>query len=158
MAYADDEQEAGDGRDRPYDCDHADAEADVIEGTLTCRCGHRRSLADAQLRREMEQADAMEAQRLEAEAATRRVASVALRHPATGLLLSLPAPARHHDVIGAMRRAGAPVGTVSACDQGFLDQGASYLTREEAWERAASNGQVRGTPATPGTLYSEDVW
>ncbi len=44
-------------------------------------------------------------------------------------------------------------------DQGFVDQYGNFLTRQEAYDIAAKNGQYNPyEPYTPGTLYSEDLY
>ena len=47
-------------------------------------------------------------------------------------------------------------------EQGFVDQFGTYMTRQEAWIVAQSNGQiiqkVDGNEANGGTLYSENLY
>lgn len=46
--------------------------------------------------------------------------------------------------------------------QGFIDQWGTFLTRQEAWNIATLNGQIRkhvgGDDANGGTLYSENLY
>lgn len=56
-----------DENDSPYeddrmDCDHSDADVDIMEGSLSCRCGYRKWLTGDEIRREAQlQAEMMEA-------------------------------------------------------------------------------------------------
>lgn len=43
-------------------------------------------------------------------------------------------------------------------EQGFVDRRGQFLSREEAWKVAESNGQIRFQVSTPGTLYSESLY
>lgn len=46
----------------PLDCDHVEAEVDILTGEMHCHCGYRRVLSGEELSREAEfQAEAMEA-------------------------------------------------------------------------------------------------
>lgn len=65
-----------------------------------------------------------------------------------GLIISLPAPARHPDIMRALWNINRKLADVPPSDQGFLTQGGAFVTREEA---AAILG--RGKP-----VYSEDLW
>jgi hypothetical protein len=77
-----------------------------------------------------------------------------------GKVYSLPAPARHHDVIRLICQE-ANVAHVDAHDddQGFLDEKGTYLTRKQALVSADLLGQLKpGTVVRCSQLFSEDVW
>jgi hypothetical protein len=42
--------------------------------------------------------------------------------------------------------------------QGFVDQFGDFMTREEAWEIATAQNQIRQEVSAPGTLYSENLY
>lgn len=73
-----------------------------------------------------------------------------------GLTLSLPAPARHHDILRAMHFIGIPAG----CEhQGFLDHRGVFLSRKTAMITAHQFGQMKeGEFVDNGDLYSEHLW
>jgi len=69
---------------------------------------------------------------------------------------SLPAPNRHHDVIGMIG------GTHGQEVQGFLDANGVFLNRKQAFVVAQMTGQLNRRPG-PGhyqgpELFSEDLW
>ena len=41
---------------------------------------------------------------------------------------------------------------------GFCDNHMHFLSREEAYDLAVNNGQIKRTTGGKGTLYSEDLW
>lgn len=92
--------------------------------------------------------------------------AAALFPPEASDPVSLPAPARHHDVIRHMGETGWTREQVFASVQGFLTDAGRFVTREEAWPIAATAGQIlplgdgiiRVAPPANGRLYSEDVW
>jgi hypothetical protein len=43
-------------------------------------------------------------------------------------------------------------------EQGFVDCFGVFLSREEAWEIAFNNGQIRQQTGSFGTLFSEDLY
>lgn len=43
-------------------------------------------------------------------------------------------------------------------EQGFIDTTGTFLTREEAWQRAEQTGQILHRVSTPGTLFSENLY
>jgi hypothetical protein len=43
-------------------------------------------------------------------------------------------------------------------EQGFIDTKGKFLNREEAWDVAKANDQIREEVSTPGTLYSENLY
>ena len=67
---------------------------------------------------------------------------------------SLPAPNRHHDVIGMIG------GTHGQEVQGFLDANGTFLNRKQAFVVAQMTGQLkRGPDGYQGDqLFSEDLW
>ena len=46
-----------------------------------------------------------------------------------------------------------------SCEQGFIDQFGVFMDRQEAYQIALANGQVKyGPEHSKGTLYSEDLY
>lgn len=98
-----------------------------------------------------------------------RIVAVAFRLP-DGLVLTLPAPARHHDIIGGVQNLAMPRAAKAELvlgeeakphrqvDQGFLTSAGRYVTREEAMTIARAQKQLIGDPPVPHMLFSEDVW
>jgi hypothetical protein len=74
-----------------------------------------------------------------------------------GLTISMPAPARHHDVLRELD--GFGLDTVGA-DQGFLDHRGVFLSRHAARIMAFDFGQIdrERFETGPSELYSEDLW
>lgn len=73
-----------------------------------------------------------------------------------GLTYSMPAPARHHDVLEAMHVAGVEAGFE---DQGFLDHRGIFLGRKPAMIVAYRWGQVTDDEFEDGgELFSEHLW
>lgn len=83
-----------------------------------------------------------------------RIVSAALNFD--GLILSMPAPARHSDLIRAVDEYCLCL-SVRQENQGFLDAGGHFLTREEALKRAYETGQLDKSDH-PRHLFSEDLW
>jgi hypothetical protein len=82
-----------------------------------------------------------------------RIVAVAVREGA--LTVSMPAPARHGDVL---RRLHDLTGIVLAGDdQGFLTSTGHFVGRQDAVEVARAAGQIVA-PKWPPFLYSEDLW
>jgi hypothetical protein len=78
-----------------------------------------------------------------------------------GLIYSLPAPNRHHDVIRhIVTTTGAASVDSLGDDQGFLDSAGRYLRRRQALGVAQRAGQLKPGTMGPklGELYSEDLW
>lgn len=70
--------------------------------------------------------------------------------------ISMPAPARHHDILRAMDAMGIQPG--SEC-QGFLDHRGVFLGRKTAKIKAADFGQVEMADIDrQPMLFSEDLW
>jgi hypothetical protein len=73
-----------------------------------------------------------------------------------GLTFSMPAPARHHDVMQSMDVAG--VRCIGA-DQGFLDHRGVFVGRKAAMIVAYQWNQLKeGEFEDGGDLYSEHLW
>lgn len=75
------------------------------------------------------------------------------------LVISLPAPDRHHHIIHAAARLRGKPGSGDA--QGFLTSEGRFVDRKAAWAIAEAAGQLLERAPTDkrgGTLYSEDVW
>lgn len=84
----------------------------------------------------------------------RGIVAVALR--LNDLIISMPAPARHHDVAQAMAAAGIEPHTA---DQGFLDHRGIYLSRITARIVAGQHNQInKAQMEAGGDLFSEDLW
>lgn len=82
-----------------------------------------------------------------------RIISVAIS--AFGLISSLPAPARHHDVLRKLfdlKELALPGET-----QGFLTNTGRYVNRRDAAVIALGAGQTEKL-ISPPELYSEDLW
>lgn len=84
-----------------------------------------------------------------------RIVAVAIQ--AYGLIFTLPAPARHHNVLHAMDAAGLDAGAGGPDAQGFLTKKGDFLGRIGAGECAKRNGQIEKLQWPP-YLYSEDLW
>jgi hypothetical protein len=65
-----------------------------------------------------------------------------------GLIVSLPAPARHPDIMRALWNINRKLADVPPRNQGFLTQAGAFVTREEAAALLGRNKPV----------YSEDLW
>lgn len=72
-----------------------------------------------------------------------------------GLTLSLPAPARHHDVLQSMHVLGLPA---HKANQGFLDHRGVYVGRKAAMIVAYQFSQVTDEFQDGGELFSEHLW
>ena len=87
-----------------------------------------------------------------------RIVAAALRHQ--GKIYSVPAPARHGDVMNQMYDTLGH-GPEAQHDQGFVTSAGDYVDRQRAWTIAVEAGQLLERAPTDhrgGTLYSEDVW
>jgi hypothetical protein len=73
-----------------------------------------------------------------------------------GLTFSMPAPARHHDVLQSMHVAGIQC---ALADQGFLDHRGVFVGRKGAMIVAYQFGQLKeGEFDDGGDLFSEHLW
>lgn len=85
--------------------------------------------------------------------ASERIISVAIS--AFGVVASLPAPARHGDVLRKLYEFNEIA--VRPDRQGFLTNTGRYVNRRDAAIIALAAGQVDKLIAAPD-LYSEDLW
>lgn len=88
-----------------------------------------------------------------------QITHVAIRFQ--GVVYSLPAPNRHHDVIRLIIERNPDVTHVDSRgqDQGFLDENGLYLTRKCALGIARANGQLRtDREVHANQLFSENLW
>jgi hypothetical protein len=76
------------------------------------------------------------------------------------ITISMPAPARHHDVLQAMHTAGFTSEQVAIATQGFLDHRGLFLSRRTAKIVASQWGQITRQRLEDGQpdLFSEDLW
>jgi hypothetical protein len=72
-----------------------------------------------------------------------------------GAVVSLPAPARHGDVIAVLSRLGLSGAVGLDAEQGFLTSGGTFAHRRLAHRIAFKAGQIA---SMEGELYSEDLW
>lgn len=81
-----------------------------------------------------------------------RIISAAINY--RGLIVSLPPPARHHNILHAL---GAIVHDVIGPDeQGFLTDQGRFVDRVEARDIAVQQMGIK--PAHDWHLFSEDLW
>lgn len=83
-----------------------------------------------------------------------RIVAVAVRHK--GLVVTLPAPARHADVCRPLFEITQEA--IQWDDFGFLTSTGRFVGRREATSVAARSGQLTKDPMYPPDLYSEDMW
>lgn len=83
------------------------------------------------------------------------IVAAAIKIGPLGLVLSLPAPARHGDVIAAASRLGLGAGTALDAEQGFLTARGTFAHRQLAHRIAWKCGQIA---TCDGELFSEDLW
>ena len=74
-----------------------------------------------------------------------------------GTVYSLPAPARHHDVIRHMRMERGIGPQDETWEQGFLLSDGRFARRKAAASVALRAGQIEKLNWPPN-LYSEDLW
>jgi len=75
-----------------------------------------------------------------------------------GTVYSLPAPARHHNVIALMISDGLPNESCALPNQGFVTSTDRFVDRYEGFKIARAAGQLWRSPTPPDMLTSEDVW
>lgn len=85
-----------------------------------------------------------------------RVVAVAIRDK-EGKIYTLPAPARHHNVIHKMARDGLET-MGPDIEQGFLLSDGQFCRRRAAKFIAAEAGQLLPRAMDLDELFSEDVW
>ena len=104
--------------------------------------------------------------------AAERIVSVAARikcvqpqdNRPSELVLSVPRPARHHNIFWSGNAAllgGGESGRIVPPDaeQGFLTSSGRFVDRKEGWMIAEAAKQITPHPSLkPGTLFSEDLW
>ena len=73
-----------------------------------------------------------------------------------GLILSIPAPARHHNIFRALEANDFPILRELEV-QGFLLEDGNWISREDARKLAEETGQVTEFH-TSFHLFSEDLW
>ena len=84
-----------------------------------------------------------------------RIAGVAIRLDKR-LSLTMPAPARHGDLMAEMHRCG--LGEFVHNDQGFVTSNGAYVDRPLARMIALAAGQLKPDARDHEELFSEDVW
>jgi hypothetical protein len=75
-----------------------------------------------------------------------------------GTVYSLPAPARHHNVMQRMFADNMPSEAMALQNQGFVTSTGRYVDRYEGFRIAKAAGQLWRSPTPPDMLTSEDVW
>lgn len=76
-----------------------------------------------------------------------------------GLVVSLAAPARHHNVFARLSNVvSSAVDYTHMLRQGFLTSGGRFVDRYAAAVIAKAAGQVRGGEPIATCLTSEDLW
>jgi hypothetical protein len=85
-----------------------------------------------------------------------RIVSAAVKLP-VGTIVTLPMPARHHDILLSMSRSKIPGETYHQGTQGFFTSLGRFVDREKAMEIARKAGQVVSDTQNK-RLFSEDLW
>jgi len=75
-----------------------------------------------------------------------------------GTTYSLPAPARHHNVITLMIDDELPSESCALKNQGFVTSTGRFVDRYEGFKIAKAAGQLWRSSTPPNMLTSEDVW
>ncbi len=83
-----------------------------------------------------------------------RVVAAAIRDK-DGVPVSLPPPARHHDIIRLLADRGDPTPIMG--EQGFMLSDGTFAWRTRAAGFALQSGQIDALKWPPN-LYSEDLW
>lgn len=73
-----------------------------------------------------------------------------------GNIITLPRPARHHNIIWYMNSIGYDVPIIG--EQGFINEEGKFLKRKEAKIEAIKCNQILKGRGTTLQLYSEDLW
>jgi hypothetical protein len=89
---------------------------------------------------------------------TKKIVAVAIHY--NGMIHTIPAPARHCDVLNSMRAYGEKIVKWNEAKQGFMDADGKFLNRQEAYDRAIEHNQLLPNHGNEGGkhLFSEDVW
>lgn len=72
------------------------------------------------------------------------------------LILFMPQPARHNDILLEMSKNGIP--KPIGGEQGFITAKGNFVNRELALNIADSYGQIIVKNGSKTKLYSEDIW
>lgn len=86
-----------------------------------------------------------------------KIVGVAFLLP-SGLLCTLPAPNRHHNLIRCLTEHGCKTPVTKNVTQGFVLDNGMFIGREDARKLAEKNGQLLETAGDHDILFSEDVW
>lgn len=85
-----------------------------------------------------------------------RVVAAAIRYE-SGVIHTMPPPARHHTIIHAIYHwCGAPKPTDA--QEGFILSTGQFASREQAYSAAKRSGQILGDEPNKRRLFSEDLW
>ena len=85
---------------------------------------------------------------------SRRIVAAAIN--VEGLIVSMPKPARHGDIIKALDNVAVASLVITPDMQGFIDSDGNFLGRKEAKKVAFDAGQIQST--AHDDLFSEDLW
>lgn len=86
-----------------------------------------------------------------------RVVAAAINRNDSGEFISLPAPARHHDIIRYINETYGDMPVRGT--QGFMLDDGRFVMRKPALHIAERAGQLIKPPVAPSHgLFSEDVW
>jgi len=84
-----------------------------------------------------------------------KVTAAAIRDD-DGKVWTLPAPARHHNILRHMYDSGKPGSFLDG--QGFVLEDGTFVNRKVAAKLAVESGQIKKTEYVDGQLFSEDLW
>lgn len=84
------------------------------------------------------------------------VVAAAIKSAEDGIVYSVPAPGRHHNVIHMLAQAGFKPPVLG--EQGFLLSDGRFATRTAAKYVARKAGQLLERASELKQLFSEDVW
>jgi len=90
-----------------------------------------------------------------------RIIAVALKMPDGRVEWAAAPILRHGQLMSALREMGQCLpGDVLAAEQGFATEDGTFLSRREAFDLAAVNGQLKRKPGgyDGPELFSEDLW
>lgn len=85
------------------------------------------------------------------------IVAVAIKGGLSGLIYSLPKPARHCDIIHTMSDAEIEVDNVNE-GQGFLTSDGVFVDRKQAMKIAIDNNQILPDSLMLDELFSENLW
>ena len=75
------------------------------------------------------------------------------------LIISMPSPARHHNVIANMFKARMPKEAAFMQNQGFITNTGRFVNRNEAFKIAKEANQLKNNNlGSAECLISEDLW